>query len=84
MPNGRVEVVWDVVRNEGGRMLLLEWRERGGPVVEQPSRKGFGSTLLERVLTTQCRAEVDLEFAPAGLSFRMTAPLIEQRLVPPY
>jgi two-component sensor histidine kinase len=85
VPGSRVEVVWDVVRDaEGKRRLSLEWTERDGPPVEPPSRKGFGSTLLERVLPAQCHAEVALEFDPAGLSFRMKAPLIEERLVPSY
>ena len=77
-------MVWDVVRDESRRMLCLEWVERSGPVVEPPSRKGFGSTLLERVLPAQCRAEVAIEFDRAGLRFRMRAPLIEERLVPIY
>src|SRR3954469_5573130 len=85
VPSGRVEVVWDVLRDaEGQRRLCLEWTERDGPPVEPPSRRGFGSTLLERVLPAQCSAEVALEFDPVGLHFRMTAPLIEQRLVPSY
>jgi two-component sensor histidine kinase len=85
VPGGRVEVVWDVLRDaEGQRRLCLEWTERGGPAVEPPSRKGFGSRLLERVLPAQCSAEVALDFGPAGLTFRMTAPLIEQRQVPSY
>ena len=85
LPSGRVEVVWDVVRDERGkRMLSLEWRESGGPPVEPPKHKGFGSTLLERVLTAQCHAQVGFEFDRAGLRFRMTAPLVEERLVPSY
>ena len=66
------------------RMVDLEWMERDGPPVEPPKRKGFGSTLLERVLPAQCHAEVALRFDPAGLRFRMDAPLIEQRMVPEY
>ena len=65
-------------------MLCLEWTERGGPAVEPPSRRGFGFTLLERVLPAQCKAEVALDFGPVGLTFRITAPLIEERLVPSY
>ena len=40
-------------------MLHFAWRESGGPPVEPPSRQGFGSRLLQRVLTTQVQAEVD-------------------------
>jgi two-component sensor histidine kinase len=84
-PSGGVEAVWDVVRDEAGRRVFsLTWTESGGPPVEPPSHKGLGSTLLERVLTTQCRADVEVTFDPAGLRVRLSAPLVEERLVPHY
>ena len=83
-PRGCVEVIWDIVQEHGRRKLHLEWTERGGPPVEVPRRKGFGLTLLERVLTIQCSAEVDVAFEPEGLRVRLRAPLVEQRLVPSY
>jgi two-component sensor histidine kinase len=84
VPTGCVEVIWDVKQNGDGRKLSLEWTERGGPPVDPPERKGFGSTLLQRVLTSQCQADICMEFEPDGLRFRMEAPLLERRLVPPY
>ena len=84
VPNGRVEVAWELKQADGTRKLCLDWTERDGPPVEIPRRKGFGSTLLQRVLTTQCNAEVVFDFDRAGLRFRMQAPLIDQRLVPQY
>src|SRR3712207_35774 len=81
---GQVRVVWDVLHEDGQRKLDLEWTERGGPPVRQPPRKGFGSTLLQRVLPAQCDADVEYELGKAGLRFRMRAPLVERRLVPEY
>jgi len=42
-PDGRVEVRWSVQRD--GR-LRLRWRERDGPPVKEPERRGLGSRLL--------------------------------------
>jgi two-component sensor histidine kinase len=84
VPQGKVEVTWDVTTSQERRTLRLEWVERNGPKVEKPQRKGFGSTLLQRVLTTQCSAEIRFEFEPEGLRFCMNAPLIRDRLVPRY
>jgi two-component sensor histidine kinase len=56
-------------------MLVFEWHERGGPPVAMPSRHGFGSRLLERVLATQLQAEVTVTYDPSGLNFRMRLPL---------
>jgi two-component sensor histidine kinase len=84
VPGGHVEVRWSVDEVEGVRKLHLEWRERGGPPVGEPQHQGFGTTLLQRVLPMQCKAEVEVQYDPEGLRFRMQAPLIEQRLVPTY
>jgi len=81
---GKVQVLWDVVSEDGRRKLDLEWTERGGPPVRQPHRRGFGSALLQRVLPVQCNAEVEFDLDKAGLRFRMKAPLVEHRLVPEY
>lgn len=84
VPEGRVEVTWDLKEVDGKRKLVLEWAEREGPLVEVPQRRGFGSALLERVLTMQANAEVKVSYKPSGLHVRIQAPLIEQRLVPGY
>lgn len=84
VPGGHVEVRWSVDEAEGVRKLHLEWRERGGPPVIAPQHQGFGTTLLQRILPMQCKAEVEVQYDPEGLRLRMQAPLIEQRLVPTY
>jgi two-component sensor histidine kinase len=84
VPGGQIAVVWTVRELEAERRLDIEWVERGGPRVAQPSRKGFGSTLLHRVLTHQCRATISISYEPEGLSCHMGIPLVEERLVPEY
>ena len=73
---GRVAVVWSLTRRDGDRRLILDWRERGGPPVEAPDRKGFGSRLLVQGLTSDLGAAAELTFDPAGLRCRIDAPLI--------
>ncbi len=68
--NGRVEVVW--VRLAGGGFELT-WTERGGPSVAPPTRRGFGSTLLERVTGRELGGEARMEFAPPGVRVTITA-----------
>jgi two-component sensor histidine kinase len=81
---GHVEVNRELREQDGARKLHLEWTEFDGPLVQAPQRKGFGSTLLERVLPLQANGDVSLDYDPQGVRFRMDAPLIEQRLVPEY
>ncbi|WGJ14009.1 HWE histidine kinase domain-containing protein [Methylocapsa sp. D3K7] len=76
---GRIEVGWGLAEKDGERSLLCEWSEFGGPTVAPPSRDGFGSMLLKRVLSQQIRAEVKVDFAPEGFRLRMAVPLHIER-----
>ena len=49
---GKVSISWQVL-DEDSRQLVLTWAERGGPPVEQPSKRGFGSRLLERITASE-------------------------------
>lgn len=73
IPSGRVEVSWTV--GEGAQSLHLRWVETGGPAVETPSQRGFGSRLLERGLAHELGADVRLVFDPAGVRCTMDIPL---------
>jgi PAS domain S-box-containing protein len=72
---GRVDLTWRAPRKEAGRTLDLEWRERGGPTVEAPRRRGFGSRLLTQGVRQDLNGAADLTFAPDGVVCRITAPL---------
>lgn len=67
---GRVSIVWTVADN----VMTLEWRERGGPPVEPPTRSGFG-TRLTRAALQAYGGTVELTFPPQGVECWMQAPL---------
>ncbi|HEY0012994.1 MAG TPA: HWE histidine kinase domain-containing protein [Allosphingosinicella sp.] len=71
VPEGRVSVAWSV---EGDR-LHLEWRERGGPRVQVPERRGFGFRMIERALAADVAGGATLDFQPEGLVCRIDATL---------
>ncbi|MFH6785023.1 MULTISPECIES: sensor histidine kinase [Methylobacterium] len=73
--NGRVRIRWSVEPGADRPRLRFHWQESGGPPVAPPTRQGFGSRLLQRVLTTQVQAEVATDYAPGGLTLTMLAPL---------
>ena len=52
---------------QGGGRIRVEWRESGGPLVKQPSRRGFGSKLLERSVAQDLAGEVSLRYEERGL-----------------
>lgn len=65
--SGIVRVSWTVEVDRATPRLFLEWRERGGPKVEPPTRRGFGSRLIERSLATSGDNAV-MQYDPQGLS----------------
>jgi two-component sensor histidine kinase len=75
VPDGRVNVSWTVVPKPTGDMLLLDWSERGGPAVVPPTKLGFGSLLLDRVLGPELSGKITTVFDPAGLTARIEAQL---------
>lgn len=79
VPGGKVSISWKAEPAEDGTRLGLVWEERGGPVVSSPTRQGFGSRLLHRVLATQLNAKVETDFEPAGLRVAIDAVLKQAR-----
>jgi two-component sensor histidine kinase len=77
-PGGRVEIRWQPVRPQGGEgraELQIEWQEQGGPAVEDPQQRGFGSKLIEGSVPAELGGSVRLSFAPEGLRCEMRIPL---------
>ncbi len=71
---GRIRLDWGVAGGEGAETFHFCWTETGGPRVAPPSRKGFGSRLIERVTAAEFEGEVSLDYAPDGVRWRLTAP----------
>lgn len=69
--SGRVEVSW--TRDDAGALSLC-WREIGGPAVRKPSRKGLGTTLLERALAGPIRGATVLDWRGEGLVCKLVLP----------
>ena len=67
---GHIEVKWE--RNPSGGFELF-WIESGGPIVARPSRRGFGSTLLERVTGPELGGTAFFDFRPEGLKVTLNA-----------
>lgn len=72
---GHVELVWasrQVVHNPRFR---LRWKERGGPRVTAPARKGFGSRIIHEHCKSHLGGNVDLLFEPEGVEWTLDTPL---------
>jgi PAS domain S-box-containing protein len=68
--SGRVDINW---RQDGDEFSIC-WTEREGPSVEAPQRRGFGSTVISTVAKASVDGDVELDYAPAGLIWRLKCP----------
>ena len=75
---GNVEVKWQIspeqTSAEEPREFKLTWREQGGPPPVRPLRKGFGSTIIEKMVARSVLGTATLTYAPTGLIWELTAP----------
>jgi two-component sensor histidine kinase len=71
---GEVRLSWEPAREGDGRVLKVTWQEVGGPPVQKPSRRGFGTRLMERSLAGEAGSNLQMDFAPAGLLCTFSVP----------
>jgi two-component system CheB/CheR fusion protein len=74
LPTGNIDIAWRI-GEASAAVLIFEWRERGGPKVGPPQRKGFGTEMLERTLAFEFKARTSLQFAASGVQCTIVIPL---------
>jgi len=73
IPDGRVEVTWSIYGGDMQR-LRLNWTESGGPPVRPPTRRSFGTRMMES-LGQQLDGQAELAYEPSGLRYSLDVPL---------
>jgi two-component sensor histidine kinase len=64
---GEIRIQWMLDHTKAPPCLYLRWEESGGPPVQVPRRRGFGTRLIERSLALDLEGDVDIQFAPGGV-----------------
>ena len=71
-PGGYIHIDWSVIKDE----LLLTWKEHGGPSLDGPAeQKGFGGSLVRRIVTGQFGGRLSYDWKPEGLIIRLSLPV---------
>ena len=71
-PSGRIAIVWTI--DETNQRLHLTWTESGGPEVHAPTRRSFGTRMIE-TLGKQLNGKVEMAYDPKGLVYSLDVPL---------
>jgi len=67
---GRLRIVWQLKEDS----LFLEWKELNGPVVKEPSRIGFGTSVIKNAIKYEFHGESQMEFQEDGLWVQFRIP----------
>ena len=70
---GRVTVEWSIRTVGGERRLVFCWAEHDGPPVTPPTRTGFGTRMIERMLSRHVRGDAVIRYPAGGVRFEIEA-----------
>ena len=71
--DGRLTVAWSLEKTGN---LVLTWTERGGPPVVPPTRRGFGTIVIEQSVPFELQGEATIVYPPEGVCARFVIPTI--------
>lgn len=74
---GSVTIAWTIT-DPALKRFKFHWSEMNGPTVVTPTRRGFGSTIIEEVTAIEMNGVARMMFNPGGLLFELDAPVPEQ------
>lgn len=75
VPVGKITVSWKLFEKDGRQMLHLLWTETGGPPAREPTRKGFGTTVIKRHAEGAFGGQVTTEYRETGFEWSLEAPM---------
>jgi two-component sensor histidine kinase len=72
VPGGEVRVNWDVADGK----VTIRWDEHGGPLVREPTKRGFGTRVMDSMVRGQFKGAIAFDWRPAGLLCSFTLPVL--------
>jgi two-component sensor histidine kinase/CheY-like chemotaxis protein len=72
---GRIEIAWEIDSNSADPVFLMRWTERDGPPLVAPTRRGFGTTVVTKMVEMSLDGTTILDYSTNGLIWRLACPL---------
>lgn len=73
VPEGRINLTWFIADN----IVHIFWVESLGPTVYKPTRTGFGTKMIQRLVSAESGASLDFFFEPSGLKVELELPFFD-------
>lgn len=74
VPEGKVAVQWELTGFGDRQRFRMSWCESGGPIVTEPTRRGFGRQVIQHIPAQALAGKVTHEFVPAGVRWTLDVP----------
>ncbi|MAM63070.1 HWE histidine kinase domain-containing protein [Maritimibacter sp. UBA3975] len=69
--SGRVEIT---IREDDAGGIGIDWKESGGPPVQAPARRGFGSTIIEMSIPHELGGAASIDYRVSGVEAQFAIP----------
>jgi two-component sensor histidine kinase/CheY-like chemotaxis protein len=73
--NGRIEVAWEIDNSGAEPLFSIRWTENGGPPFIAPTHRGFGTTVVTKMVEMSLDGKTVLDYSSTGLIWRLACPL---------
>jgi CHASE1-domain containing sensor protein/two-component sensor histidine kinase len=74
VPTGHVSLIWRDFQDGGAPGVEMIWQERGGPLVKEPSKSGFGTNVMKFSIERGLRGRISTSFDSAGIRHEVRFP----------
>jgi two-component sensor histidine kinase len=72
---GTVTAEWEIKNLDSGRLFWFRWQEHDHGIIKRPTRQGFGTKLLTRLVPGDLSGRATLNFEPGGFRYELEAPV---------
>jgi two-component sensor histidine kinase/CheY-like chemotaxis protein len=72
---GRIDIDWEIDSSGAEPVFSICWTERNGPPIDAPIHRGFGTTVVTKMVEMSLDGETVLDYSSTGLIWRFACPL---------
>lgn len=76
---GRVHIAWQLTGGDDHGHFTVSWKESGGPCIQVPKRRGFGSKVTKSMIELSLGGDVTIDYAPGGFGWQLACPAMKIR-----